>query len=64
MDNAGGHEDYWDAGGGVGGWSRRRLPITKNLIRAGKNPGLFKTFSGADVYSVTSPHSRGDSLAR
>lgn len=51
-------------GGGVGGIGGRRLPITKGLIRAGKNPGLFKTFSGADVYSVTSPPLQGDSLAR
>ena len=35
--------------GGAGG-----LPTTKSLIRAGKNPGLFITFSGADV--TQSPH--------
>ena len=38
MDNAGSHEDYWD--GGVA----RGLPTNKSLIRAGKNPGLLKSF--------------------
>lgn len=37
------------------GWgSGQGLPTTRSLIRAGKNPGLFITFSGADV--TQSPH--------